>query len=448
MVQNTQAILDAIQQGGVVGEGGAGFPAHVKYNAQIETVIANGCECEPLLYTDQHIMQAHTKEIVRGMQAVMTVTGASRGVIGIKRKYTEIAKAFTEAISGIPEIELALLDNFYPAGDEQTLVYEVTGITIPPLGLPKDANAVVANVGSLYSVSNALAGTPVTHKYVTVTGEVAKPAVIRVPVGTSVQECITQCGGVTVADPVYVMGGPMMGRFIDTQDELEKAVITKTGGGIIVLPRGHHLHRMGTLSPATMQKQAAAACIQCRYCTDLCPRYLIGQGFETHRVMRAFGAGADVAMGAMQAHMCCECGVCELFSCPMGISPRRVNALLKSTFREKGITYQGERKVIPEQRALRPYRKLPVPRLGMRIGIDEYMSLHPEFTGDYTPASVRIPLHQHIGAPAQATVKVGDTVTVGDCIGTVPADKLGATIHASISGIVTDVSNTVTIKGA
>ena len=189
----------------------------------------------------------------------------------------------------------------------------------------------VANVGTLLGVSRALEHKPVTHKLVTVTGEVARPQVIRVPIGTSVEFCLQTCGGATVADPVYVMGGPMMGGVIDDRQSLAKALITKTSGGIIVLPRGHHIHDMATLSVETMQKRAAAACIQCRYCTDLCPRYLVGHSFETHKVMRAFGGGQDTAMGAMQALLCCECGVCEMFSCPMGLSPRRINAELKKT---------------------------------------------------------------------------------------------------------------------
>ena len=440
-------LIRAIQNAGVVGEGGAGFPAHVKYDAQVDTVIANGCECEPLLHTDQHIMKENADAIIRAMQALVAITGATRGVIGIKRKYTELAQIFTKGIEGTG-LELAQLDNFYPAGDEQILVHEVTGRTIPPLGLPKDVGAVVANVGSLKAVADAMDGKPLTHKIVTVTGEVGTPSVIRVPLGTSMKECLEFCGGVTVADPVYILGGPMMGRMCDSQEAFETEVITKTAGGIIVLTRGHYLHRQATLDTHTMQRRAASACIQCKMCTELCPRYLVGHSFETHKVMRAFGGGQDVAMGATQAAMCCECGVCELFSCPMGLSPRRINAALKAKFREKGVQYAGPREVRPEQTAMRPYRKVPVPRLASKIGIAEYMNIHPEFKGDYLPAQVRVPLRQHIGAPCVAQVKVGDTVTAGQLIGAVPEGALGATVHASITGTVVEVGNTIVIKGA
>jgi len=317
-------LIDAVRNAGVVGEGGAGFPAHVKYAATAETVIANGCECEPLVYSDQHIMARQADKIVRGVMAVKEATGAGRAVVAIKRKYTRAAEALSEAMAG-GGMELFQLDNFYPAGDEQILVYEITGRTIPPLGLPKEVGALVANVGTLSSVSDALDGRPVTHKIVTVTGEVARPSVLRVPVGTPVTDLIDRCGPVTADDPVVMLGGPMMGRFVDGPEALQAAVITKTLGGVIVLPRGHYLHQAATLPVEEIQKRARTACIQCRYCTDLCPRFLIGHGFETHKVMRAFSGVAEVAADALQAAMCCECGICELFACPMHLSPRRIN---------------------------------------------------------------------------------------------------------------------------
>ena len=442
---NTDAFIGMIRDAGVVGEGGAGFPAHVKYATSVETVIANGCECEPLLYSDQYIMGNHAPEIVQALKAVVNATGASRGVIAIKRKYTDAAKAFRGCMDDA-SLALAQLDNFYPAGDEHILVHEVTGQTIPPLGLPKEVGALVANVGSLYSVNGAMDARPVTQKVVTVTGEVEGPSVIRVPIGTRVVDCIDKCGGTVTDDPVYVMGGPMMGRFLDTPRDLDQAVITKTSGGVIVLPRGHYLHECATLSVEVMRKRAATACIQCRYCTDLCPRYLVGHSFETHKVMRAFGGGEDTAMGAMQALLCCECGVCELFSCPMRLSPRRINKALKDSFGQQGTSFEGTREVRPQQSALRDYRKIPVPRLAIKLGISGYMDIHPRDGGAFEPGKVMIPLSQHIGTPAVATVKVGDRVRAGDMIGEIPENALGARVHASISGKVARVSDSVVIE--
>ena len=440
-------LIEAVRNAGVVGEGGAGFPAHVKYAAPVGTVIANGCECEPLLHSDQHLMTAHADKVVRGLTAVMAATGAGRGVVAVKRKYTAAAEALEAAMDG-QDLELARLDNFYPAGDEQILVYELTGRSIPPLGLPKDVDAVVANVGTLCAVSDALDGVPVTHKIVTVTGEVRRPAVLRVPVGTPVTALIERCGPSTTPEPVVVLGGPMMGRFVDRPEDLQAEVITKTLGGVILLPRGHYLHQAATLPVEEIQKRARTACIQCRYCTDQCPRFLIGHGFETHKVMRSFSGAADVATGALQAAMCCECGICELFSCPMHLSPRRINRLFKARLQEQGVSYDGPRAVHGEQTALREFRRVPTSRLAVRIGIEPYMALHPEFDGDLVPPAVEIPLRQHIGAPARAVVRAGDRVACGDLIGEIPEGGLGARVHASIDGVVAAVGETVAIKGA
>ena len=405
-------LIDAVRRAGVVGQGGAGFPAHVKYDARVETVIANGCECEPLLHSDQYLMLSRAAEIVAALQAVMTAVGADRGVIAVKKKYLAAAEAIREAMAG-GGLELIGLDNFYPAGDEQILVREVVGRSIPPLGLPKDVGVLTANVGTLFSVHQALAGIPVTHKTLTVTGEVARPAVLRAPIGASVEECVRHCGGASTPDAVYVLGGPMMGRFLDQPRDMAEAVITKTTGGVIVLPRGHCLHEAATLSPRAMQARAAAACIQCRYCTELCPRHLIGQPFEPHKVLRAFGGGGEAALGAVQALLCSECGVCELFACPMRLSPRRINAMFKARFRKEGVSYSGPRDIREEQTALRDFRKAPLPRLALKLGLDKYMSLHPQFIGDYLPQRVGIPLGRHIGAPAVPVVKVGQRLGAG-----------------------------------
>ena len=444
---NAPTLIQAVRQAGVVGEGGAGFPAHVKYDTQVGTVIANGCECEPLLYTDQHLIRSSATEIVDAVAALKAATGASRAVVALKAKYVDAIGA----LRGLAEqagVELALLDNFYPAGDEQILVHEVTGRTIPPLGLPRDVDALVTNVGTLARVNRALRGEAVTRKALTVTGDVARPGVIEVPIGTSLGRCLELCGGPSVADPVFIKGGPMMGTFIESRKALDQAVVTKTTGGLIVLPHGHHLHQAATLSPEVMRRRAATACIQCRFCTDLCPRYLVGQNFETHRVMKAFGSGIGAAEGAMQAWLCCECGVCELFSCPMGLSPRRINAMLKAAFRDKGVRYEGPRELRPEQADLRPHRKVPTSRLALKTGLAPYMDLHPEFMGEFGADEVRIPLSQHIGAPALAVVKPGDEVSVGDVIGEIPEKALGARVHASITGRVMHVDSAIVIKGA
>jgi Na+-translocating ferredoxin:NAD+ oxidoreductase RnfC subunit len=196
-----------------------------------------------------------------------------------------------------------------------------------------------------------------------------------------------------------------------------------------------------------MRRRATTACIQCRACTDLCPRHLVGHGFQTHLVMRAFAAGAEAGPATQQALLCSECGVCELFACPMQLSPRRINALLKARFREARQGFQGERRVIPEQAALRPYRKVPSQRLARRVGLGPYLGLHPEFREGFAVDEVCIPLGQHIGAPAAAAVRAGDRVEEGAVVGEIPPEaKLGARIHASIPGQVIEAGTSVRIR--
>jgi Na+-translocating ferredoxin:NAD+ oxidoreductase RnfC subunit len=204
---------------------------------------------------------------------------------------------------------------------------------------------------------------------------------------------------------------------------------------------------MATLTVHEMQKQAGAACIQCRYCTDLCPRHNIGHGFETHRVMRVFGGGVDTALGVLQAFMCSECGVCELFACPMRLSPRRINAMFKDKFKQEGLKYEGPREVVDSQSILNSFRKVPTSRLAIKLDLLKYMDILPEGGGEFTPQSVRIPLLQHTGAPALARVRPGDSVKAGDVIGEIPEGALGARVHASLTGTVTAVGSTIAIKG-
>lgn len=441
---NRNEFIRAVRDAGLVGEGGAGFPAHVKYDASADTVIANGCECEPLLHSDHHILTHSAPAVVRALRALAEAVGASRAVLAVKKKHADLVPPLRSEAAA-QGVELCLLDDFYPAGDEQILVREVTGRSVPPLGLPLHVGAVVANVATLADVDAALDGVPLTMKTITVTGEVRNPGVLRAPIGTSLGECLDACGGALPISPVFILGGPMMGRVIENRRELDREVLTKTGGGLIVIPAGRHLHLNAVQEEAALRRRAASACIQCRACSDMCPRYLIGHPFETHKVMRAFAAGRelDEENGAL-AMMCCECGVCEHFACPMGMSPRRINQKVKAAMRAAGKNYEGE-KSAREASVWRDFRKVPSVRLAARIGIAGYMDLPTPYLGEIAPQEVRIPLRQHIGAPAAPLVRAGDKVRAGEVIGEIPEQSLGARVHASISGTVAEAGDFVRI---
>ncbi|MDR2054867.1 MAG: SLBB domain-containing protein [Desulfovibrio sp.] len=438
--------IEAVRAAGVVGEGGAGFPAHVKYAGSADTVIANGCECEPLLHTDRHHMERDARAAAGALAELKRASGAGRGIFALKKKQTRAIPQVREACGDFG-LEMALLEDFYPAGDEQILVRELTGRSVPALGIPLQAGCMVANVGTLVSVDAALRGASVTHKTLTVTGEVRQPGIVRVPVGTSMDECLAAAGGALVADPVFILGGPMMGRLVENEATLKKEHVAKTDGGLIALPRGHCLHLNASQNVERMRRRAAAACIQCRFCSDLCPRMLIGQPFETHRVMRVFGAGAEMESEAgRKAHLCSGCGVCEHYACPMRLSPRRVNQAIKQALNNAKILYDGPRGTKEEQTRPREYRKIPLSRLASRLGVSRYMGLETPDLGTLKPDVIRVPLGRHIGAPALPLVLPGQKVRSGECIGEIPEKSLGARAHAGINGVVVSVDDAVTIR--
>jgi Na+-translocating ferredoxin:NAD+ oxidoreductase RnfC subunit len=173
-----KSYIDRIRDAGVVGAGGAGFPTHIKINNNAEVIIANGAECEPLLRIDRQMMETFPEKLIEGMQVVMKISKADKGVICLKGKYHLAIEKLTKAIGNKKKIELYLLDNYYPAGDEQQMVYEVTGKVVPTGGLPIDVGVIVNNVSTLINVADSIEEIPVTNKFVTVTGEVKNPVTL------------------------------------------------------------------------------------------------------------------------------------------------------------------------------------------------------------------------------------------------------------------------------
>lgn len=422
-----------VQAAGVVGAGGAGFPTHVKLQAKVEYYIANAAECEPLLYKDQELMKLHAFRMVDGLKRGMAATGAAKGVIAIKKKYKQSIAALQEHIES--GIEFYLYDSFYPSGDEFIIVYDVTGRLIPPGGIPLAVGCVVNNVETLINISLAAEGVPVTHTALTVTGAVNNPMSMVVPIGITAAECLELAGGATVPDPVALDGGAMMGKVVFDLTER----ITKTSGGFIMLPRDHHLIRRKTRPVEVDVRISRSACDQCMYCTEFCPRYLLGYAIEPHKVMRAVGfAGEQEAAWSQLGLLCCECSICDLYACPEDLPPKQMCVRSKQIWRErpeKPAPLIGLGKAHP----MRDARRIPLSRLVRRLDLLQWDVHAPLMTQPYNPNTVRIMLSQHIGAPAVPVVKEGDTVQLGDRVATVPEGKLGAHIHASIDGRVTRV---------
>lgn len=437
-------IVAAVKAAGVVGAGGAGFPTHVKINATVELVIANGAECEPLLRANEHLMEEQSEKVILGLKAVMLATGARSGYIALKPKHEKAVQQLQTAIKKMDEqeIKLAFLPDIYPAGDEQVLVYEVTGRIVPEGGIPLQVGVVVANVETLLNVAHALEGKAVTDKYVTVTGAVATPITFKVPIGMKVQDLIDLAGGALVRPYAVIDGGPMMGKLIEPN-----AYVTKTTGGILVLPAEHSLIRGKQVSWEVIANRARAVCCNCLGCTEACPRHLIGHGLEPHRIMQALGRGqmGEAAIFS-RAFLCSECGVCDTYGCTMGLSPRRVNSYIKQQLGKAGIKNPYHNKPAKVQ-ANRNYRLVPTQRLIARLGIAQYDVKAPLDKKNIMVKEVQLSLSQHIGAPAKPVVKVGDKVVKGDLIAVIPEGAaVGANLHASISGNIVTVAKSIGIR--
>ena len=444
-------LLNCIKEAGIVGCGGAGFPTHVKYQGgPVEYLIINGAECEPLLRTDRYIMKHLGERVISAAESVSQLLGAKYCRIALKKTYTEEIKALEDVLDHRSSIvELCKMDSFYPAGDEQTMVYEVTGRVVPPSGIPLDVHCVVSNVATMLGISDAMEGHPFTEKYLTVTGEVAEPTVLKVPIGTSFKECLALAGGTKKDRYFIVSGGPMMGKRM-TMEEAEDQVVTKTTSGILVLPEDCTIADKTKISLQHMFNRARSACIQCSYCTEMCPRHLLGHPLSPNKIMRKLGMAGSISdiledKDIQNAALCCECGICEDYACPMGLQPKRVNQEIKAELRKAGIRYVKEDKEYKPDRD-REGRKIPASRVAARNGVLPWYDLTIDTLKTANPERVEIPVSMHIGAPSEPVVRVGDHVVAGQLIAKIPEGAMGANIHASLTGTVVSVGTRIVIE--
>jgi Na+-translocating ferredoxin:NAD+ oxidoreductase RnfC subunit len=431
----SSSVTDSVRRNGVVGAGGAGFPTHVKLQAPVGVFLVNAAECEPLLHKDKEVLKRYPDEIIRGLRMGMGEVGAKEGVIGIKAKYEDVIELLR---SRLPEnIRIHELGDYYPAGDEFCLVYEVTGRVIPPGGLPKDVDAVCSNVETLLNVA---LDRPVTRKFLSVVADVAEPVTVEVPIGTPMKDVLPLAGGPLSADFAILEGGAMMGKLIE---DLETPV-TKTTGGLIVLPDDHPLLVRYRRDMNQVNLIGRAACDQCTFCTEMCPRYLLGHPIEPHKAMRGLGFVQDKFPHIIGTHFCCECNLCSMFACPESLDPKNVCVEFKGELQQEGIKWEGSPPA-SEVHPVREGRQIPVKRLIARLGLSQFRNVGPLIDQTVQPAYVKLPLKQHVGAPAEPKVRPGDKVKEGDLIAEPPEGALGACIHASISGTVREVNSAVII---
>jgi len=427
--------VDRLEELGIVGAGGGGFPAAVKFKTRVSLLIANAAECEPLLHKDKELLLHHSEPFLRGMRIAMELVGANEGVIGIKDKYHEIIEALERVAP--PGVRVVPLPDCYPAGDEFILVHIVTGRVIPPGGLPKDVDAAVSNVETLMNIG---LDRPVTHKYLTVAGAVETPVKLRVPVGITIGEVIEAAGGATVDDFGVLLGGVMMARPAASLDE----PVTKTTGGIIVLPTSHSLITRHNAPWIHVERIGRSACDQCRFCTEFCPRFLLGHPIQPHRAMQSLGfaTGADAMVATLY---CCECNLCTMYACPEDLDPKTVCVQAKPLARERGLTFKGDPASITPH-PLAEFRRVPMRRLIAKLGLGEFNNTGPLVEHNFAPRKVKVLLKQHAGVAAIPVVKCGDRVSAGDLLAAPEQGKLGARVHASIDGVVTVTHDAVVIE--
>jgi Na+-translocating ferredoxin:NAD+ oxidoreductase subunit C len=311
--------VEAVRHGGVVGLGGAAFPAHVKLSpppdAKIDLLLVNGAECEPYLTTDHRTMVEYPDRVHFGTRIMMHTLGVSRAVIGVERNKPDAIEALRATIPADLDITVLPLTVKYPQGAEKMLIRAVTGQEVPSGKLPMHVGVVVQNAGSIACIAEIFeTGLPLIERVVTVTGPgLRRPANLVVPVGTRLRDVIEFCGGLTDDATEVLFGGPMMGAPIADLD----TPLLKSTSGIVVL------------TSAQSTARETHPCIRCGHCLDACPVFL-----NPSQLGILAQAGRYEAMEEMHLADCMLCGSCS-YVCPSNIPLAQLFALSKSALRRQ-----------------------------------------------------------------------------------------------------------------
>lgn len=296
---STDEILHIIRESGIVGMGGAAFPGNVKALSamgNVDTLIANACECEPYITADDSLLRTDPEQVLRGMDMIRSILNTPRSVLAVEDNKTEAIAKIRALLPEFPNLTMEVLPTRYPQGSEKQLIQAVTGREVEPGKLPASAGCAVFNVSTFAAIYRAVClGVPLTQRIVTVSGEtVRQPQNFIVRIGTPFRELIEAAGGLTDATQRVISGGPMMGF---AQMDLSVPVIKATNS-ILCLP---------------MDKNGAAenpVCIRCGKCVGVCPMHL--QPLYLYRFEKAGDLSALQRLNLMD---CIECGSCA-FTCP------------------------------------------------------------------------------------------------------------------------------------
>jgi len=295
-----EEIIEIVYKSGIVGLGGATFPSHVKLTIpkgkKCNSVILNGCECEPFLTCDYRVLKENTEDVIEGLQIICKTVGAEKGYIGIERNKIDIFEKIEKEIKNQKncEIEIKILPERYPQGSEKQLIKSITGKEVPSGGLPIDVGVVVFNVQTCLSIKKAVCdGIPLTERVITVSGLVKNYKNLKVKIGTNISEIIDYCGCELKEENKIVIGGPMMGINILSAD----SPIIKGTTGILILPE--------EILPEEIQP-----CIRCGKCIEVCPMNLVPAEMGKYAENKRWKE-----VDYFNVSDCIECGCCS-YICP------------------------------------------------------------------------------------------------------------------------------------
>ncbi len=307
---SSEQINKAIREAGIVGMGGAGFPTSVKIQSSPqqpkETLIINGCECEPYITCDYRVMLERTDLLIAGIKLARKASGCKQVLIGIEDNKPAALDAIERALANSGDrdgISIVPLKTKYPQGGERQLIRAVLKKNVPTSGIPPMIGVVVLNVSTCVAIAEAVvAGLPLTHRIVTVTGEsIARPGNYYTPIGTPVGQLVEFCGGVTQKSARVILGGPMMGIAVADLD----TPVTKTTGAVTIITK----EQMGTAK----FEGRKTACIRCGRCLRACPENL-----NPTKIAHAVKNNMLDVAESFYITACIECGCCS-YVCPAKI---------------------------------------------------------------------------------------------------------------------------------
>lgn len=293
-------IIKIIEEAGIVGMGGAGFPTNVKLSPQnadiIDSIIVNGAECEPYLTSDYRRMVEQTDKLVKGLKIVLKIFPDAKGYFGIEDNKPEAIEALLKATENEDRIEVVPLKTKYPQGGERSMIYAVTGRKINSKMLPADVGCIVHNVDTIYAIYNAVYnGKPLIERIVTITGDAVRtPKNFQVRIGTSFRELIDAAGGFTTEPEKIISGGPMMGFSFFNID----VPVVKGSSSLLAFIKDDVSH------------EEPSACIRCGRCAAACPEHLLPM-----KLAALAGQNEPEEFKKLGGMECVECGCCS-YVCP------------------------------------------------------------------------------------------------------------------------------------